>query len=218
MTTETLPELSTRKPYPKNRKSRGSTIMPRNRLVQGVGITDADYVVSHADPFYRIWHGFLNRCANAAKFPHHAGCSVDPRWFSFAAFRAWMIEQPWEGNYLDKDLLVPGNKIYGPDTCVFVSPRVNAVLNTNPKSRGQFPIGVCKRGNRFGAQINRGSGSVYLGSASTPMKAHALWQLAKIKVLRELAEEQVDSRVYDRLLMEADLLTFENENNTESVR
>ena len=106
------------------------------KLQYGVGINDADYVVSwridgqrFCCPFYDRWHGMLRRCYSAAwqsRHPAYIGCSVDKRWHSFVAFREWALSQPqWEGLHLDKDLLVPGNKVYSPETCLFIPQSVN---------------------------------------------------------------------------------------------
>lgn len=51
----------------------------------------------------------------------------------FDSFVEWCVDQPGymnkevNGKYwqLDKDILVQGNKVYGPETCCFVPPRVN---------------------------------------------------------------------------------------------
>lgn len=109
------------------------------RMVYGVGINDADYFVNATRgdgtrwrcPFYKAWKNMLARCYSKAYWkqqPERRGSKVDERWHSFMAFREWMVEQDWKGNHLDKDLLVPGNKNYSPETCVFVSRQVNSYV------------------------------------------------------------------------------------------
>ena len=39
-----------------------------------------------------------------------------------------MEQQDYIGKVLDKDLKVTGNKIYSPETCLFISPKVNGYL------------------------------------------------------------------------------------------
>jgi len=40
-----------------------------------------------------------------------------------------MERQDWEGKHLDKDILIPGNKIYSPDRCIFVSSLINLLID-----------------------------------------------------------------------------------------
>ena len=117
----------------------------KTKRLYGVGINDADYMIgvnAPADaegrklrvwicPFYAAWRSMLARCYESPSKvyrPTYGACSVDPSWLKFSAFRSWMTTQPWEGNQLDKDILVPGNKVYGPDVCVFVSGDLNKFL------------------------------------------------------------------------------------------
>lgn len=104
-------------------------------LLYGVGINDADYLISVKQgdkewrcPFYTRWKNMLARCYSPAfqrNQPLYVGCTVDPRWHSFMNFKAWMEQQEHEGKQLDKDRRVAGNKVYGPDTCEFLSRKQN---------------------------------------------------------------------------------------------
>jgi len=126
--------------------------MYNRKPVHGVGVNDANYQVSpFVDgkkifcPFYATWMGMLDRCYSRAyqtRQPTYIGCTVVDEWLTFSNFRAWMVEQDWQGKQLDKDLLIPGNKIYGPNTCMFVTHAINSLLGDCKKSRGAYPIGV----------------------------------------------------------------------------
>lgn len=51
---------------------------------------------------------------------------------------------------LDKDILVPFNRAYSPDTCCFVPNEINALLTSRSNDRGVLPLGVSEdrgRGN-----------------------------------------------------------------------
>lgn len=115
------------------------------KLVNGVGINDADYktsktidgVVVWKCPYYQKWIHMINRCYNKNTHknqPRYIGCSVDSKWLRFSNFRDWMSSKDWEGKALDKDLLVEGNKIYGEDTCVFIPQDLNVLLTARPSS------------------------------------------------------------------------------------
>lgn len=49
-----------------------------------------------------------------------------------------LMEKYW---HLDKDILVAGNKIYSPETCLFVPNRINSLLIRGVKT-GPLPLGV----------------------------------------------------------------------------
>jgi hypothetical protein len=61
----------------------------------------------------------------------------------------------WEGLQLDKDILVFGNKVYSPQTCLFVSRAVNNLLTDCGASRGEWAQGVHfdKQRGKFQATI-----------------------------------------------------------------
>ena len=121
--------------------------------VCGVGINDAWYLVHLYDgeiligkcPYYRSWLNMIKRCycqKYKETHPTYNDCSAVKEWLLFSNFKEWMVTQDWEGKQLDKDLIVAGNKIYGPDKCIFVSSKINGILNNCAASRGALPQGV----------------------------------------------------------------------------
>lgn len=134
--------------------------MKPKKLVFGVGINDADYVVQRKEtlgyvdgkqkqvwscPFYRTWANMLKRCSEKwqKRYPTYRGCSVAVEWLTFSVFKGWMEKQEWEGLQMDKDLLIVGNKVYDPERCIFVTQMVNTFVNDRGASRGEWLIGVC---------------------------------------------------------------------------
>lgn len=195
------------------------------KLVFGVGINDADYVtqiketLGYTDegkqiqkliwrcPFHIKWMDMMRRCYDTKhleKNPSYLGCSVLQSWLNFSVFRSWMIEQDWEGKQLDKDLLVKDNKVYSPDTCVFIDKRTNLFLLDSKKSRGEFPIGVTfvKRYNKFQAQCSDvfTGKQKYLGRYDTAEEAHLVWLTFKAEQAKILAENQTDPKIVQALL------------------
>ena len=74
--------------------------------------------------------------------PTYEGVTVCEEWHFFMRFRAWMM-QDCEGKHLDKDILFEGNKVYSPDTCVFVDGVVNTFLNDcQPLRHGLWFVGM----------------------------------------------------------------------------
>ena len=158
-------------------------------------------------PFYAVWMAMLSRCYSEKhhkRRPTYIGCTVCAEWLTFSNFKVWMQEQDYEGNQLDKDLLLKGNKVYSPETCVFVSPEVNRFLReSSVNSRGEWPLGVCwsKQHSKFKAAVNRGKGKRWnLGLFNTPEEAHQAWLSAKLILARELAEKQTNLKVADALV------------------
>lgn len=186
----------------------------KGKLVRGVGVNDADYPVNITAViggrrkalwecrFYRAWVGMLERCYSAKfhdRCPTYIGCSVTPEWHSFSAFRAWMVAQDWEGNHLDKDILHPGNKIYAPDTCVFVSHQLNMFMTDRGAARGEWPIGVHwnRRVGKFVAQCRNPftGASEYLSLFTCPAEAHEAWRARKHEHACVYADMQTDPRI-----------------------
>ena len=192
--------------------------MSRNKsLVHGKGINDVDYSMSmyrnvkQADcPYYRKWRSVLTRCYSPAfqkRSPFYKGCTVTEKWLTFSNFKAWMMTQAWEGLQLDKDMLIPGNKIYGPDACMFIPQDINKLLNDSKATRGRYPHGVysCKDREKFQAEISKYGKRVHLGRYSTVEQAELAYIKAKASHIRNVAEEQID-RLADALRRHAALL------------
>lgn len=181
--------------------------------VFGVGINDAGYQVSRyedgkrvwACPFYVKWKDMLKRCYRDSykeTNPTYTECSVCNDWIYFTKFKSWMEQQDWEGKQLDKDLLVTGNKVYSPETCVFIDNKVNTFLIERNASRGAWPIGVSASGKRFSAycRVLGKKGNEYLGKFDTPEEAHQAWLAFKLGQACILADEQTDDRIAKALI------------------
>jgi len=194
----------------------------RNKLVYGVGINDADYVTQlkqttgfcdgkqkqkllKSCKIYQSWKDMLRRCYSPAfqqKYPSYKECTVCTEWLRFSNFKAWMDTQDWQGKHLDKDILLPGNKLYSPTTCVFVTQKVNKFLIDRKAARGLLPLGVyhAKRKDMvneltkpYMSQLNNGQGKTrYLGMFSTPEEAHQAWLASKLELAKSLASEILD--------------------------
>lgn len=193
------------------------------KRIYGVGINDSGYVVKKwqtvsmtdgkrnrkliwACPYYETWKTMLSRCYSEKmqeRCPTYKGCTVCDEWLRFTKFKAWMEQQEWEGKQLDKDLLIVGNKVYSPETCVFVDRVVNAFIVDSKASRGDWPIGVSlsKSGKFKSYCCNWTTGKMdYLGLFSCPVKAHNTWLSHKLKLAKLLAAEQNDLRVANALI------------------
>jgi hypothetical protein len=77
---------------------------------------------------YSRWKGILCRCYSESthlQSPTYKDCFVSDEWLNFQNFAKWFETNYVEGYHIDKDIKVEGNRMYGPDTCMFVSPQEN---------------------------------------------------------------------------------------------
>lgn len=114
----------------------GSISKNSTRLVGGFGIANDGAHPRQIEGVptrqYTLWSSMIYRCYSG-RIKAYIGCNVDERWKYFQDFcesikhlegyDKWLdIANRME---LDKDIKVPGNKTYGPDTCFFVEKSVN---------------------------------------------------------------------------------------------
>lgn len=173
----------------------------KTKLIWGVGINDADYPVERFKdgkmvwicPYYHKWRKMLERCYSdkwRALRPSYKDVTVVEEWLLFSTFKQWMVEQDQPLDYqLDKDILVPGNNVYGPDTCLLVPKHINNLF-VNVASharRGKYPAGVNKVNNKYKAQISKSGKMTHIGYYFTPEEAHVAWRKEKTKQIEEYA-------------------------------
>lgn len=192
----------------------------RKTLIFGVGINDADYVTRTTKmvdghqkttwrcPFYQAWSNMLERsyCPKyKVRKPTYAKCEVAEEWLTFSTFRAWMIRQEWQEAQLDKDILLPGNKVYGPDFCVFISKKLNSFLVGLETSRSNRLPGTHfqKSSGMFQAQCNNpfSGKQEHLGYFASEQESHEAWKRRKHELAQEYALLQSDYRITDALRM-----------------
>lgn len=135
-----------------------------------------------ADSTYRA---MFRRCKEREAYND---CFVCDEWTNDKkAFFAWFEENYVEGYDLDKDILIPNNKVYSPDTCMFVPRRINQCFKTRSRKWAALPAGVCIERldlpNPYKASIRINGKLKALGLFSTPTEAHIAWQYGKIEQL-----------------------------------
>lgn len=182
------------------------------------GINDANYNVNVYDsssgklvrlwtcPYYSRWIDMLKRCYSETfhkRQPTYIGCTVCDEWLYFSNFKRWMEKQDWSGKHLDKDLLVKGNKIYSPETCIFVSQAINNFTNDHSLASGNMPTGV--NFHKSSGKIHARCGNPitgkreYLGEFDCQNKAHKAWAKRKHEIACILADAQDDKRLSEAL-------------------
>lgn len=198
-------------------KTAGKKSLDRRSPIFGVGINDSDYVTGpiingkrNYCPFFSVWKTMLLRCyydPYKKRNPTYHGCEVFSGWLTFSVFRAWMETQDWKGKHLDKDIILPGNKTYHPDFCVFVDGALNVLLAAKPNSTG-FPHGVsvnpgCRT---FRASICKNYEITRLGYYETISEAADAYAKAKSDHVLGVASTQTDERIKSGLIAHARLI------------
>jgi hypothetical protein len=94
---------------------------------------------------YSVWKLMLDRCYGGdGRFPAYEGCTVCSEWHNFQNFADWYYEnKPKDGaSYdIDKDLLVDGNRVYSPRTCVFLTHQENCEVSFAKTYKMRSPDG-----------------------------------------------------------------------------
>lgn len=166
---------------------------------------------------YDIWHSMLQRCYDKKlqqKRPTYKECEICKEWLYYKNFKEW-----FDRNYysienqricLDKDILIKGNKIYSPETCIFVPNNINVLFTKRDSERGKFSIGVCwhKATNKyiascrvFNMETNK-TKNKHLGLYNTPEEAFKVYKETKennIKLVADYYKEQIPKKLYDAM-------------------
>lgn len=172
----------------------------KRKLKYGVALNDADYQISKLIqgkkvicPYYNVWDKMLKRCYSKSSLkskPSYVGCKVCEEWLTFSNFKAWMEGKDWEDRELDKDILGNG-KIYSPETCIFITPRLNRFLTNSKSSRGDYRIGVDyveeygKYRSRCSNPFSKGKW-FSLGLYLTEEEAYRAWLVKKLELCDQL--------------------------------
>ena len=111
--------------------------------------------VSSKSIAYSRWHSMLERCYDPKYHSvreTYKDCTVCEDWFNFCNFEVWFEDNYVKGYDLDKDLLVQGNRVYSPETCCFIPPKLNALIVE--KQKGDCGTGVYKRRKKGSQEYN----------------------------------------------------------------
>lgn len=200
----------------------------RLKKVYGIGVNDAQYPIHKFEycrdssgvlkvskrvwtcPYYSVWRDMLRRCYSNTfhkKNVTYRQAKVCKKWLLFSNFKLWMEKQDWEGKELDKDLIVTGNTLYSPETCVFISKELNQFFKERNNDRGDYPLGVTYKpaNKKYNARCSDPflKKRVSLGLYDTPEEAHNSWReyknMLSNKYAAQLEEEGYPEHVIKAL-------------------
>ena len=197
---------------------KGNISCPYERSTFGVGyIGEGKYKVRKNGKLtkcYATWHDMLRRCYSEEshkKNPTYIDCEVDEDWLNFQNYGKWYDENFYEVEgermALDKDILVKGNKIYSPETCIFVPQTINSLFVKSDKTRGESCIGTSPLENgKYRARCNLinpktgKSKQKHLGYYNTELEAFEVYKYYKEKNIKQVADYyfgRIPQKLYD---------------------
>lgn len=178
----------------------GTNNLRGKRLIWGIGINDVDAPTHWMengkwvnDPYYTIWRSILERSYSPSykkRTPTYIEVTTHSDWHRFSKFKEWVDNQPqkdWRDLYLDKDLRVKGNKVYGPDTCCFLTNQENIIFRPSV-----VPLGYCAyrrdyiRKSPWESASSIGNTRRYLGYYTTKEEAEVVAGRESIKRIMEV--------------------------------
>lgn len=176
--------------------------------VFGFGVNDYNGPVTFGDAklySYEVWTDMIKRCYKEYRlreYPTYQGCKVCDEWRYFSKFKEWFDANYIEGNMLDKDLLGGDSKIYSPQTCCFLPPRLNIVLS-------KHSITIYKRGNKYIAYQTLDGQKLRIGHYATPQQVVKVYIATKQSYINKLAGEYlrdglITEAVYDAAISYSD--------------
>jgi hypothetical protein len=185
---------------------KGNIKNPYDKTVFGVGyIGEGKYNAVDNSYTYARWKSMLRRCYDPYllnKYPTYRDCYVCDEWLCFQNFSEWYEENHYECNNekmcLDKDILIKGNKVYSPNTCIIVPERVNTLFIKAYANRGKYPIGVCldKKTNKFRAHCHildkDNKKLIQLGYYNSIEEAFLAYKSFKENYIKQVADEYKD--------------------------
>ena len=177
----------------------GRCTSPYAKTKRGIGYIGEGKYSSKYTKMYGTWDGMFTRCYGEEyqkQKPTYLNCKISEEWHNFQNFGKWYEENFYECGdelmCLDKDIVSKGNKIYSSDNCIFVPQNINSLFTKCDGSRGDLPIGMTKRRNKYIVRISNyiSEGKrIEYGSFDTIEGAFNCYKLNKEKIIKQVADE-----------------------------
>ena len=154
---------------------------------------------------YKVWRDMINRCYHDIE-PTYKDCIVCEEWLCFEFFLKWFNKNYYEIENiqmnLDKDILYKNNKIYSPQTCIFVPHDINKLLIKSNKNRGILPIGVRQMGKKYQSRCSINNKVKVLGTFNTIEEAFTCYKDFKENYIKNYIKKyknKMPSVIYNKL-------------------
>ena len=187
---------------------KGNVKNPYYPSVYGVGIIGEKHQICNLSctKEYKIWCSMLQRCFDEKtkeKWFVYNDAICCEEWLLFENFYNWLHEQDnfkqwidgekWD---IDKDILIKGNKIYSPETCLLIPHNINSLFTKSNKIRGEYPIGVVKHGEKYQASCQNmlNDKREHLGTYDSPQSAFKAYKEYKENLIKQIAKQEYSKR------------------------
>lgn len=143
---------------------------------------------------YEKWSNMFSRCYSKSVLKSretYEKCEVCEEWHNFQNFAEWFENNVWSNDciVLDKDILIKGNKVYSPYTCVLVNLELNGLFTKRDAGRGKYPIGVTFFRGRYLARCGVKGENIVIGNFSNPTDAFYAYKDFKERHIKQIADE-----------------------------
>lgn len=181
--------------------------------VNGVGIIGWDTICVDDEgndlKSFDKWRYMLERCYGNRISNCYKDVIVCDEWLYYPNFKKWYDDNFYqvdnEEMQLDKDILIKGNKIYSPKTCIFVPSEINAYF-TKKHNDKKLPMGVYydKNNDNYYSIIGiDGKHKRIKGSQSKSIEeTFEYYKIEKEKDIKRLADKyknKIPQKLYDAM-------------------
>jgi hypothetical protein len=193
---------------------RGVMKNPYDKTIYGIGYLGDGKHHPHAGnngiqfDKYTVWQHMIGRCYCEEKrsdHPAYAGCTVCKEWHNFQNFGDWYDDNFYDISdgtrmHIDKDVLQRENKIYSPETCIFLPQRINMIFMDKEKNRDvDLPNAIYRCVNGFQSSYNGKSLGVFK-TLEEAITAHDSKKRIHIKQVVNEYKNVLPPYIYDYLL------------------
>ena len=186
---------------------KGGISNPNYKSMYGIGyIGIGEYSSTKHKKHYETWKNMFTRCYSEKYHetrPTYKECTVCPEWHCFQNFARWYDENFYNVNNermsLDKDILVKGNKVYSPETCIFLPSVINSSFEIKKKNKDNLPTGIRRKKWGYELQCN----NTYIGIYKTLEEAINEYFRFKEKSILDTANKYKDylpEKVYQAII------------------
>ena len=189
---------------------KGTARNPNYRWLAEKVLIDKNDIEKNPTAFEK-YRAMIDRCYGKQKYNNvvYKGCKICEEWFDFENFVKWFNTNYYtienESMELDKDLFGNG-KLYSPETCIFVSHKLNswfAMFKDYRDRKTNLPMGVSLYDNGYGKKryrvVSLEKGQLFddLEEASKAYKENVK---RKFKEYAEIHKNEIPNKLYDKLI------------------
>lgn len=195
---------------------KGQVRNPYDCVVFGVGMIGSGRHPTKKDgkttKTYNAWCKILMRCYSKKYqnlyYSSYKGCTVCKEWHNFQMFADWYEENLYEildeRMEIDKDILIEGNKVYSPETCLIVPQSINMLFKRHSIKGRDLPIGIYQtKLGKYNVCFTYKGVSNHFGGIATFEQACEIYKECKEKYLKQIAEDykqHIPKKLYDALI------------------